>query len=197
MGQHWKFVICDWLNLICHMYLCRLAEHRGWGLPLACLCKRARKIYILHVYIEHHYAGLLRMCEHWSLPGVLFFNLEKHSIKFIKTTTGILYLHHLWCMTLFQRALHGRRMKEKTVSMLCNHSAQKWSGCQVVRSSVFLQRLLQKLHFAGQACTCALHSVYFHLDSYSYWNTWNYISDLVQTSAGWVKDFLPLYSACI
>lgn len=45
VGQHWRFVICDWLDLICHMYLCPLAEHRGWGLPLACLCKRS-KIYI-------------------------------------------------------------------------------------------------------------------------------------------------------
>lgn len=41
VGQHWRFVICDWLDLICHMYLCPLAEHRGWGLPLACLCIRS------------------------------------------------------------------------------------------------------------------------------------------------------------
>lgn len=76
MRQHWRFVICDWLNLICHTYLCPGAEHRGWGLPLACLRKRARKIDILNG-TEHHYAGLLRMYEHLSLPGLLLFNAEK------------------------------------------------------------------------------------------------------------------------
>lgn len=46
LGQYLRFVICDWLDLICHMYPCPFFEHRGWGLPLVCLCRRVKKNYL-------------------------------------------------------------------------------------------------------------------------------------------------------
>lgn len=75
-------------------------------------------------------------------------------MKFIKITTGIRYLHHLWCMTWIQHVLHERRMKEKTVSMLCNHSAQKWSGCaSVFFCRDFCKNYILQAKYAHMHCT--------------------------------------------
>lgn len=85
----------------------------------------------------------------WEKKG-----LQRHSTKFIKITTGILYLHHLWCMTWIQHVLHERRMKEKTVSMLCNHSAQKWSGCaSVFFCRDFCKNYILQAKYAHMHCT--------------------------------------------
>lgn len=66
--------------------------------------------------------------------------------------------------------------EKKTVSTLCNHSAQKWSGCA---SELFCRDFCQKLHFTGQACTCALPFLFHPGYGFHYLNTKKKKNDFV------------------
>lgn len=99
-----------------------------------------------------------RCVNTWVYQVYFFLNLEKveqlrQNLKFIKTTAGILYLHHLWCMTWIQHVLHERRIEEKKQTAHCA-IIQHRSG-QVVQVSFSAETPAKKLHFTGQVCTCA------------------------------------------
>lgn len=129
---------------VCHLWLvepdlshvslsCRWAQ--GVGFTPGLSVQKSKEIYILHGCIEHHDAVFLWLCKHLSLPFFFFF-----CMTFINPP--LVYFICTICDAWLGSSMYCRKgeWKKKTVSMLCNHSAQKRSGC----TNVFFCRSLCK-----------------------------------------------------